>query len=478
MASFAFAAVAGAPAAAGIVNAARAQLQPSAGCGTAPPFPRAPSAARVSLVSKAPAGTALRASLFSGGPLRANAKTRHVPASVATEEAASSGSMDEEDAPEVAPEASEEVGDATKPEAPAAPEPVVATAEAEGDKGGKGEKRQEKRGGKNDKRPEQVPQDDPRTPPGSIVSGTVVWSSTFGAEIKLLDYDGPNGFLPAREGPYMGFDINTPQSPPRGKTARQDKAKNKASMLPKGLTRRFRVMDFKNRQGGPMLSARSCDMQLAWNRVQEIAKVVQEDKETLKCEILGTNRGGCVTTIEGLRAFIPKSHLGFPRHSDPARAEKEAESCVGTTMELTILDADPSKNNLLCSVKVAENFSILKKVYPGAVVNGVVRQVMDYGVFVGVEGTKVSGLLHVSNISRLHVGAVGDVFQDGDKIKALVLDMAEDGSRISLSTAELEEEDGQMLEDPAPVYERAEENASYYREHLERQMNDGGDYYE
>ena len=118
----------------------------------------------------------------------------------------------------------------------------------------------------------------------------------------------------------------------------------------------------------------------------------------------------------------------------------------------------------------------------GALISGTVRRIEPFGVFIGISGTRVSGLLHISNISRCHVGdptvskcmekhaktasdsqrdfltynlATQTVFKVGEEVWGLVMAMDDNFSNISLSTAELEPEEGDIMSDKAAVWAQA-----------------------
>ena len=85
-----------------------------------------------------------------------------------------------------------------------------------------------------------------------------------------------------------------------------------------------------------------------------------------------------------------------------------------------------------------------------------------YGAFIDL-GSGVNGLLHVSQISHDHVAAIDKVLNQGDKVKVLVLTHDRERGRISLSTKKLEPTPGDMLRDPALVFDRADEMAAEFR---------------
>ena len=91
--------------------------------------------------------------------------------------------------------------------------------------------------------------------------------------------------------------------------------------------------------------------------------------------------------------------------------------------------------------------------------------VKPYGAFIDVGG--ISGLLHISQISCDHIADVSSVLPQGSEIKCMVISQDKGKGRIALSTKTLEPEPGDMLKDPASVYEKADETAARYHERME-----------
>ena len=100
----------------------------------------------------------------------------------------------------------------------------------------------------------------------------------------------------------------------------------------------------------------------------------------------------------------------------------------------------------------------------GSVLKGVVTAVKPYGAFVDVGG--VSGLLHISQISHDRIVAVENVLAPGDELKVLILSKDAERSRLSLSTKKLEPSPGDMLRNPALVFEKADEMGRLFRERV------------
>jgi predicted RNA-binding protein with RPS1 domain len=203
--------------------------------------------------------------------------------------------------------------------------------------------------------------------------------------------------------------------------------------------------------------------------------------------ITGCNDGGLLTSLAGLPAFIPFSQveaasLGLKteafssRKSDrdsPAKrawlTAATAFPAIGTQVRAVPTEVDAESERIVLSVRAATELSARQQLRVGALVWGTVRKAASYGLFVGIDDTRESALLHATNISRgarLPESPL-EVLPLGARVRALVVGMDQGGRRLSLSTAEIEENDGDMLVDPERVYAGADEQALYFRRHLE-----------
>jgi predicted RNA-binding protein with RPS1 domain len=111
----------------------------------------------------------------------------------------------------------------------------------------------------------------------------------------------------------------------------------------------------------------------------------------------------------------------------------------------------------------------LKTLKVGQVVDGTVFAVKPYGIFVNIGG--YGALLHISAISQLTVEHPEQVFQRDDWVRAMIIWMDVERGRVSLSTSDLEPEPGDMLKEPLKVYEKAEEMAARYCQHVLSKQN-------
>merc|ERR1712157_304976 len=228
---------------------------------------------------------------------------------------------------------------------------------------------------------------------------------------------------------------------------------NVRAMLKPGVEREFEVIPSRRTGETLFVSARVVENALSWKRVMQL----YEKNSVVDVRIKQVSRGGALIELENLQGFIPKSHLGMD-------LEKAREN-IGQTLVAKFLEADPDTNRLVLSHRLANVQSNVKDLEVGSVIKGKVVAVKDYGAFVDL-GLEFNALLHVSQISYNRLFNVDQVLSVGDEIKAMVLSYDANRGRVSLSTKKLEMEPGDMLRNPAKVFENAEKMASQFRERV------------
>lgn len=169
-----------------------------------------------------------------------------------------------------------------------------------------------------------------------------------------------------------------------------------------------------------------------WNRV----KRYMEEKTVLPVKVEGIVNGGAIAMVEGLRGFIPASKLSLSYI-------KDLETYLMQDIEVRVIDVDQASNRLVLSardiLKEKERKArkeLANSIKIGTVLKGVVETLQDYGAFVKLENG-LSGLIHVSQISRKHVKTPGEVLKVGDEVTVKVI-AVKDG-KISLSKKAVEE---------------------------------------
>jgi small subunit ribosomal protein S1 len=152
--------------------------------------------------------------------------------------------------------------------------------------------------------------------------------------------------------------------------------------------------------------------------------------------VKAVNKGGLEVEVHGIRAFCPVSQIDVRFVGDPA-------SFVGQKLQFKVQRADQrdavlSRRALLEEERAARAKATREKLAPGAVLDGVVTSVQDYGAFVDLGG--VEGLVHVSELSWDRVSKPQDLLEPGDAVQVQVLEVKQDpkkGERVSLSVKAL-----------------------------------------
>lgn len=266
--------------------------------------------------------------------------------------------------------------------------------------------------------------------PGDVVAGTVFSMEPRGALIDI-------GAKTAAYIPIQEMSINRVDDP--------------EEVLQPDETREFFILTDENEDGQLTLSIRRIEYMRAWERVRQL----QTEDATVRSNVFATNRGGALVRIEGLRGFIPGSHIS---------TRQAKEDLVGQDLPLKFLEVDEDRNRLVLSHRRALVERKMNGLEVGEVVVGSVRGIKPYGAFIDIGG--VSGLLHISEISHDHIDTPHSVFSVNDELKVMIIDLDAERGRISLSTKQLEPEPGDMLKDRELVFSKAEEMAEKYREKM------------
>ncbi|WP_017326696.1 S1 RNA-binding domain-containing protein [Synechococcus sp. PCC 7336] len=216
-------------------------------------------------------------------------------------------------------------------------------------------------------------------------------------------------------------------------------------ILEVGEERDFLVVRGQDEDGQITLSIRRLEMQRAWERLQE----AQANGEIVQATVTGLNRGGALVKLDGLRGFVPRSHLSQPDAMD---------ALVGETLTLAYLEVNPETNKLVLSEKLARRSMVTQDFSVGQLVDGTVAAVKNFGAFINFEGT--TGLLHIKEVSQGFVRDIEAVFQVGQPVKAVIISIDEARGRVGLSTQVLEKSPGEMLTDAERVFAEAEKRAA------------------
>jgi len=158
----------------------------------------------------------------------------------------------------------------------------------------------------------------------------------------------------------------------------------------------------------------------------------------VEARVTGSNKGGLECEVAGLRGFMPTSLIS------PWRIENPAE-LVGQTLESLVTEIVPAARRLVLSRRAVierqasdARATMLETLEVGAMIEGLVRSVRDFGAFVDI-GNGVEGLIHVSQLSWDRVENPADVLQPGQKVRVVVKKIDRQTGKIGLSARDLVE---------------------------------------
>jgi small subunit ribosomal protein S1 len=204
----------------------------------------------------------------------------------------------------------------------------------------------------------------------------------------------------------------------------------------------------EDEEGIIILSKEKADKMKVWG---EISHICQKDDGVIEGVVVSRVKGGLTVDI-GVLAFLPGSQVDL----HPVR---DLNKLVGKTFKFKVLKFNRRRGNIVLSRRalLEEEREILRKetlskLYVGAVVEGIVKNITDYGVFIDLGG--VDGLLHVTDISWGRVGHSSEQFSIGDQLKVKVINFDENAGRVSLGLKQLTPDPWSSVEEHYPVGSR------------------------
>ncbi|HEY9644925.1 MAG TPA: S1 RNA-binding domain-containing protein [Chroococcidiopsis sp.] len=221
-----------------------------------------------------------------------------------------------------------------------------------------------------------------------------------------------------------------------------------SDVVPLQEERDFLVIREQDADGQVTLSVRQLEIRKLWKQFLEM----QENGQTVQARVSGVNKGGVTVDVQGLRGFIPRSHLVDRDNLD---------SLIGKALTVAFLEINSETRRLVLSQRQAAQAANLGQIEIGQLVEGKIVGIKPFGLFIDFDGT--TGLLHINQISKNYVSSLEERFQTGQAIKAFVLDVDDIKRRISLSTKILENYPGEILEKFDEVMADAETRAEKAR---------------
>ena len=273
---------------------------------------------------------------------------------------------------------------------------------------------------------------------GEVIKGTVIGLESDGV---YIDVGGKApGFMPKSEA-GLGVILNFRER------------------FPKGLEVEVLVTREQNADGMVTVSCRALELRKSWDKV----KVMEKEGKVVQVIVNGFNRGGVTCDLEGLRGFIPRSQL---------QDGENHQELVGKTLGVAFVEVNSETRKLVLSEKRAAVAARFQDLEVGQLVEGQVAAVKPYGLFVDLGG--ISGLLHQSAITNGSLRSIREVFDQGDRVFALITELDPGRGRIGLNTALLEGPPGELLIEKDKVMAEATDRASRAQNMLKQQEQSAG----
>src|SRR5574344_735038 len=191
------------------------------------------------------------------------------------------------------------------------------------------------------------------------------------------------------------------------------------------------VENQEDKKGQLVLSHKKARLSKSWDRVN----TALENEEVIQGYIKCRTKGGMIVDVFGIEAFLPGSQIDV----HPIR---DYDVFVGKTMEFKIVKINQEFKNVVVSHKAlieaeleAQKKEIIGKLEKGQVLEGTVKNITSYGVFVDLGG--VDGLIHITDLSWGRVNDPNDVVALDQKINVVILDFDEEKKRIALGLKQL-----------------------------------------
>ncbi|MCI6154112.1 MAG: 30S ribosomal protein S1 [Porphyromonas sp.] len=191
------------------------------------------------------------------------------------------------------------------------------------------------------------------------------------------------------------------------------------------------VISQEDRSGALVLSHRQARLERAWERIND----AQEKDEVILGFIKSRTKGGMIVDVFGVEAFLPGSQIDV-------RPIRDYDALIEKTMEFKIVKINQEQKNVVVSHKILveaeleqQKRDIISKLEKGQVLEGTVKNILPFGVFVDLGG--VDGLIHITDLSWERVSHPSEVVELDQKINVVILDFDENKTRIALGLKQL-----------------------------------------
>lgn len=201
----------------------------------------------------------------------------------------------------------------------------------------------------------------------------------------------------------------------------------------------------ENKDGQLVLSRKRADFMRIWERVTKAF----ETGEVLQGRCVRRIKGGIVVDLLGIDAFLPGSQIDV-------RPVRDFDAFIGRTLDFRVVKINHPSENVVVSHKVlveeemsGQRKAILEKLEKGQILEGTVKAITDFGVFVDLGG--VDGLVHITDLSWGRINHPSEIVKLDQTINVVVLDFDQEKKRISLGYKQLQPHPWDNIQDKYPV---------------------------
>lgn len=194
------------------------------------------------------------------------------------------------------------------------------------------------------------------------------------------------------------------------------------------------VVKLNDGEGNVILSKKIAD------KVRTLDEIEKDFKEgnVFKIKIEEIVKGGALTHINGIRAFIPASHISF-------KFVKDLNEFLGKEKDVKIIEFNKKDNKLILSVKEVEQQELAKKreelwktLKEGEKISGTVVRLVRFGAFVDIGG--IEGLIHLNDLSWKRVNNPSEIVKEGDQVEVFILNLDKERERVGLALKDIKED--------------------------------------
>jgi len=203
--------------------------------------------------------------------------------------------------------------------------------------------------------------------------------------------------------------------------------------------------NLEDKMGQLILSKRKADVLRIWDKIYDSI----ENDTIINGKIINRVKGGMTVSLSGVEAFLPGSQIDV-------KPVRDFDALVGQTMDFRVVKINPVTQNIVVSHKVileeeyaAKREEMLASIKVGMVLEGTVKNITDFGIFVDLGG--LDGLVHITDITWGRINHPSEVVELDQPIKVVVVGFDENTKRVSLGMKQLEPHPWENIEIKYPV---------------------------